>query len=348
LFVDVFRRISELLAEGESFVLAVIVSRSGSAPRTVGARMVVRKDGSIVGTIGGGILEATVMDIAKSVYIDKLPVLRKFVFTAEDAEGIGMICGGQVEVLVHFVEYSKPSNVQFYQEILETIRSRKRGWIITELPSTKDAREVPVQHLARGGTSVAGWMDDDTLRSLTAQAGRRQAGVAVHGDGRFLVESLCCEGTVYIFGAGHISQKLAPLTGLAGFQTVVLDDRRQFANRERFATADQIVILDSFARALEGLEINEDSYLVLVTRGHIHDKTVLEQALHTRAGYIGMIGSRTKRDTVYKELSVEGFSRHEFDRVCSPIGLDIGAETPEEIAVSIVAELIRARAGRSR
>ncbi len=100
--------------------------------------------------------------------------------------------------------------------------------------------------------------------------------------------------------------------------------------------------------ALEGLEINEDSYIVLVTRGHVHDKTVLGQALRTHAGYIGMIGSRKKRDTVYEELSMEGFSRDEFDRVYSPIGLDIGAETPEEIAVSIVAELIRARAGRSR
>ena len=347
--MDIFRRISELLAESESFVLAVIVSRSGSAPRDAGARMVVRKDGSIVGTIGGGILEATVMDIAKSVYIDKMPVLRKFVFTAEDAERIGMVCGGQVEVLVHFVEHSKPSNIQLYQEILATIRSRKPGWIITELPSTKNAGDAPVQHLARGGTTVAGSMDDDTLRALTtAPAGARQAEVAVHGDRRFLVESLCCEDTVYIFGAGHVSQKLAPLTGFVGFQTVVLDDRQQFANRELFATADRIVVLDSFARALEGLEINEDSYLVLVTRGHIHDKTLLGQALRTRAGYIGMIGSRKKRDAVYEELSLEGFSRHDFDRVCSPIGLDIGAETPEEIAVSIVAELIRARAGRSR
>ena len=346
--MDVFRRISELLADGESFVLAVIVSRSGSAPRTAGARMAIRKDGSIVGTIGGGILEATVMDIAKSVYIDKTPVLRKFIFTAEDAERIGMVCGGQVEVLVHFVEHSKPSNVQFYQEILSTILSRKRGWIITELPSTKDAREAPVQHLARSGAIVAGSMDDDTLRALTAPAGARQAEVVVYGDKRFLVESLCCDGTVYIFGAGHISQKLAPLAGLVGFQTVVLDDREEFANRELFATADRIVVLDSFARALEGLEINDDSYLVLVTRGHIHDKTLLGQALRTQAGYIGMIGSRNKRDTVYDELSAEGFSRHEFDRVCSPVGLDIGAETPEEIAVSIVAELIRARAGRSR
>ncbi len=346
--MDVFRRISELLADGESFVLAVIVSRSVWAPSDVGARMVVRKDGSIVGTIGGGILEATVIDIAKSVFIDKMPVLRKFVFTAEDAERIGMICGGQVEVLVHFVEHSKPSNIQLYQEILATIQSRKPAWIITELPSTKNAGDAPVQHLARGGTTVAGSMDDDTLRALTVQAGTRQAETAVHGDRRFLVESLCCEDTVYIFGAGHISQKLAPLTGFAGFQTVVLDDRQQFANRELFATVDRIVVLDSFARALEGLEINEDSYLVLVTRGHIHDKTLLGQALRTRAGYIGMIGSRRKRDAVYEELSLEGFSRHDFDRVCSPIGLDIGAETPEEIAVSIVAELIRARAGRSR
>jgi xanthine dehydrogenase accessory factor len=346
--MDVFKRISELLEGGESFALAVIVSRSGSAPRNVGARMVVRKDGSIVGTIGGGILEATVMDIAKTVFIDKMPVFRKFVFTAEDAERIGMICGGEVEVLVHFVEYSKPSDVRFYQEILATIRSRKRGWIITELPSTTDAGEAPVQHLVRGGTTVAGSMDDGTLRTLTAQVGASQAKVAAHGDRRFLVESLCSEGTVYIFGAGHVSQKLATLTGFAGFQTVVLDDRQEFANRELFATADQIVVLDSFARAMEGLEINEDSYLVLVTRGHMHDKTVLGQALRTRAGYIGMIGSRKKRDAVYEELSVEGFPRHEFGRVYSPIGLDIGAETPEEIAVSIVAELIRARAGRSR
>ena len=346
--MDVFRRISELLEDGESFVLAVIVNRSGSAPRDAGARMVVGKDGSIVGTIGGGILEATVMDIAKTVYIDKMPVLRKFVFTAEDAERIGMVCGGQVEVLVHFVEYSNPSNVRFYQEILATIRSRKRGWIITELPSTKDAGEAPVQHLVRDGTTVAGSMDADTVRTLTAQVGASQAKVAAHGDRRFLVESLCCEGMVYIFGAGHVSQKLATLTGFAGFQTVVLDDRQEFANRELFATADRIVVLDSFERAMEGLEINEDSYLVLVTRGHMHDKTVLGQALRTRAGYIGMIGSRKKRDAVYEELSVEGFSRHDFDRVYSPVGLDIGAETPEEIAVSIVAELIRARAGRSR
>ena len=247
--MDIFRRILEMLANGESFVLAVIISRSGSAPRAVGARMAVRKDGSIAGTIGGGILEATVMDIAKSVYIDKMSVLRKFVFTAEDAERIGMICGGQVEVLVHFVEHSKPSNVEFYQEILATIRSRKRGWIITELPS---AGEVPVQHLARDGATVAGAMDDDTLRALTAQAGASQAHVAVHSGRRFLVESLCCEGTVYIFGAGHISQKLASLTGLVGFQTVVLDDRREFANRELFPTADRIVSWIPFCEHWKG------------------------------------------------------------------------------------------------
>ena len=136
--------------------------------------------------------------------------------------------------------------------------------------------------------------------------------------------------------------------GMVGFQTVVLDDRQEFANRERFETADEVIVPSSFERAIDDLEINEQSYLVLVTRGHAHDKTLLRQALGTKAGYIGMIGSRRKRDAVYEALRKEGISPGEFDRVFSPIGLEIGAETPEEIAVSIVAELIRVRAAKNQ
>ncbi len=164
----------------------------------------------------------------------------------------------------------------------------------------------------------------------------------------YLVESLCHAGTVYIFGAGHVSQQLAPLATLVGFSTVVLDDRQEFANRERFPNVAEVIVLDSFQRALEGLEINADSYLVLVTRGHAHDHTVLRQALKTKAGYIGMIGSRRKRDAVYAAMAKEGFVQQDFDRVFSPIGLAIMAETPEEIAVSIVAELIQVRAEKNQ
>jgi xanthine dehydrogenase accessory factor len=169
--------------------------------------------------------------------------------------------------------------------------------------------------------------------------------VVIQGEARFLVEPLGADGVVYIFGAGHISQKLAPLTRLVGFRTVVLDDRAEFANRERFPAVDDLLVLSSFDRAMARLSIHANSYLILVTRGHAHDKTLLGEALATRAGYIGMIGSRGKRDAVYRALEEEGFAAEAFQRVHSPIGLTIAAETPEEIAVSITAELIAVRAG---
>jgi xanthine dehydrogenase accessory factor len=160
------------------------------------------------------------------------------------------------------------------------------------------------------------------------------------------VEPTVLPGTVYLFGAGHVSRPVAELASVVDFQTVVLDDRAEFSNAERFPKADQIKVIPSFHQAFEGLDIDRDSYVVILTRGHLHDKTVLEQALKSNAGYIGMIGSRRKRDLIYQELLGKGFAKNELERVCAPIGLAIGAETPEEIAVSIVAELIQVRAGR--
>ena len=162
---------------------------------------------------------------------------------------------------------------------------------------------------------------------------------------RFFIEPTFVPGTVFLFGAGHVSQQVAEVAALVKFRTVVLDDREEFANPQRFPKADQIIVLLSFEQAFAGLEIDSDSYVVIVTRGHLHDKTVLEQALRTKAGYIGMIGSRRKRDMLYQTLLSEGFTQEDIDRVHCPIGLNIGGETPEEIAVSIVAELIKARSG---
>ena len=163
---------------------------------------------------------------------------------------------------------------------------------------------------------------------------------------RFFVEAALPSETVYLFGAGHVSQQVALVAALVNFKTVVLDDRAEFANQERFPKADEVIVAPSFNQAFTGLEIDYDSYLVIVTRGHVNDKVVLAQALRSKAGYIGMIGSRRKRDMVYQELLKEGFTQEDINRVHSPIGLNIGGETPEEIAVSIVAELIQVRSAR--
>lgn len=345
--MSIYNSIAQLLRAGEDLVVAVIVSSLGSAPRAMGARMAVHRDGSIEGTIGGGILEAKVQNLAKEVFSRRSFLVRQFVLTDEDAGRLGMICGGQVEVLLHFVDASQPSNPVLYEKATAAIESKKQFWLITGIPSGEDDAEQAEQHLAGDDGTHIGPLQSGLVDILTAEAGAGMPKLIRHGRKRFLVESLSRAAVVYIFGAGHISHKLAPLTGLVGFRTVVLDDRQEFANRQRFDTADEIIVPDSFERVFEGLDIDENSFLVLVTRGHAHDKTVLGQALRTRAGYIGMIGSRRKRDAVYDALCGEGIPRVEFDRVCSPIGVDIGAETPEEIAVSIVAELIRARAKKN-
>lgn len=344
-FMQIFNSLVELLTQRESVALTTILSRSGSAPRAVGTRMIVRSDGSILGTIGGGILEARVQQLAKHAFDHRAAIVRDFVLSAEDAEQMGMICGGQLRVLIQYVDGSDPAYLGFHRQVTASLELGKSAWLITEIPTGETVHSGLVQCLCRNdGTRVfAG--EHDNLPIPFPLAESREPQVVTRGTSRFLVEPLCHEGVVFIFGAGHISQQLALLTRLVGFRTVVLDDREEFANRERFASADDVVVLPSFDGAMAGLSIDENSFIVLVTRGHAHDKNLLGEALATRAGYIGMIGSRRKRDAVYQNLEKEGFTAEAFERVHSPIGLSIAAETPEEIAVSITAELIAVRAG---
>jgi xanthine dehydrogenase accessory factor len=154
--------------------------------------------------------------------------------------------------------------------------------------------------------------------------------------------------TAYIIGAGHVSKEIALLTKQVGFRTLVFDDRGEFANTERFPDVDGVYVCGDFAGVFDTFAITPGSYIVIVTRGHRFDKEVLAQALGTDAGYIGMIGSRKKRDYVYSQLRNEGFDSSELERVYCPIGLAIDAETPAEIAVSIVAQMIHHRANRRK
>lgn len=154
--------------------------------------------------------------------------------------------------------------------------------------------------------------------------------------------------TVFIFGAGHVGKAIAPLTNFLGFGTVVIDDRPEFASRERFPEADKLVVLDDFKDAFSSIQSDENSYFIIVTRGHTADYDVLKQALTKPHEYIGMIGSKNKVREIYRLLLEDGFTQTELDRVYSPIGVSIYAETPEEIAVSIVAELIQVRSGHGK
>lgn len=153
--MSIFNRIEELLSGGESFALAVIIGRAGSAPRDVGSRMAVRRDVSIIGTVGGGLLEAQVQRIAMEVLSTGRSVLRKFSFTADEAAKMAMICGGEVEVLVHYVDALQSSNLLFYRRIRETLRSRKRAWLISEIPQDgRRAAPFPTDNAADAGPEI--------------------------------------------------------------------------------------------------------------------------------------------------------------------------------------------------
>ncbi len=253
--MDLYEEIVRLRKEGRRGAVATIVRVRGSIPSFKTAKMLVRDDGSIVGTIGGGCVEADVWQAAREVMESEKPRTLTFDLNQDPKYDTGLVCGGTLEIFV---------------------------------------------------------------------------------------EPILPPADLYIFGAGHVAASLYKVARIAGFDVTVIDDRETYANRERFPEAQQ-VIAEDFDKAAAQLTPNESSYIVIVTRGHRDDMRMLRWAVQTPARYIGMIGSKRKTITIFKELQAEGLPAQLFERVHAPVGLDIGAMTPEEIAVSITAELIAKR-----
>ena len=253
--VDIYEEITRLRSQGKRAALATIIQIRGSVPSFETAKILVREDGSTLGTVGGGCVENDVWKAARQVMLAEKP--KRLLFDLTDTSNLeaGLICGGKVEVFV---------------------------------------------------------------------------------------EPILATPTVYIFGAGHVSKFISKVAVLAGFNSVIIDNRPQYANAERFPEATQIYS-ESFEAAFEAIHPNEFSYIVIVTRGHQEDQTVLGWAAGTRARYIGMIGSRVKKRTLFQNLREEGIPQEALDRVQSPMGVEINAILPEEIAVSVVAQMIEYR-----
>ena len=246
----------ERISKGETVALATIVETKGSTPREVGAKMLVGKDGLIVGTIGGGITEAKVIEEVKQSLKEGKGKLVTYHLTKEQAAlDEGAICGGDMKI---FIDVLQPK-----EEVL-------------------------------------------------------------------------------IFGAGHIAVCVSRLAKMVGFKVTVVDSRKEFANQDRFPDADEIIAEDT-EKALTHLKITPSTYIIVLTRGHLKDEEVLGSVIKSGAAYIGMIGSRKKNSTVFQHLEEQGISAQELKEVHAPIGVDIGAQTPEEIAVSIMAEIIQVR-----
>lgn len=323
------------LNKKQSAVLCGIVDGSGSAPRTSGARMLVFEDKTFTGTIGGGALEGSCLAQAQDLFHSpEMHRLLPFTLTAAQSAASGMICGGDVTVLLQHIT---PADLPFFEQALA---NPDQPILLTII--RPDAKPELALWTKQDGTKAA--LPDAMLAQLDRKQGIRQPFRLEAEQVRVLAEPLSGPVTVHVAGAGHVGLATAHLACFAGFDVVVLDDRLEFANADRFPQAREVRVVENYTSCLTAL--TPDDYVVIVTRGHLHDRDVLAQALRTEAGYIGMIGSRSKRDAIYASLRDEGFTQADIDRVYSPIGLSIGADTPEEIGISIVAELIAVRAGQ--
>jgi xanthine dehydrogenase accessory factor len=332
--------------DGEDLVLVTVLSKSGSAPCLAGAKMVVRADGSSIGTVGGGVLEAAAQKRAARVFKTGVAEILSFNLTGADAASMQMICGGNVKLLVDYIPAST-LNIEIFKRLRSALQSGEKCYLLAALGKVGSENFQTVRGLIlEDGTLTGEFPYPQQSLDLLVEKSCRSTYPVVEtvDDEQFVIERCFVPSTVFIFGAGHVSQQVALLAEMVDFQTIVLDDRSEYANRERFPQADSIKVLDSFEDCFAGFEPDGDSYVVIVTRGHQHDKTVLAQALRTRAGYIGMMGSRSKREELFKVLQQEGFSSEALERVHCPIGLNIKAATTSEIAVSIIAELIQTRA----
>jgi xanthine dehydrogenase accessory factor len=326
----------EVLARGESVVLGTIVRSSGSTPRTSGARMLMQSDGTLTGTIGGGAIEAACQKKAQEIFdLSSSHAEVNFSMSASTLAEGGMVCGGTVSVLLQMVD---PGLLDTMRQIRSDFQNGEIPIVLTVLPSSlTPPRLVYVDK--DGNNDISPDLKQQIFKKI-----RRAPFLIKSGEHEMFVEALVSPGVVYLMGAGHVALATAHLASFAGFDVVVMDDRAEYANKDRFPEAQKVLVLDSFDDCLQDLSSND--YIVIVTRGHIHDRDVLAQALRTKAGYIGMIGSRKKRNVIYDSLREDGFSDLDLKRVHSPIGISIGADTPNEIALSIVSELVKARSER--
>ncbi|MFC2069705.1 XdhC family aldehyde oxidoreductase maturation factor [Chloroflexota bacterium] len=333
--------ICKFLEEGSTLVLASIISQEGSAPRHLGTKMVIGMGYNSYGTIGGGLMEAGVVKAAKSVLDSGQSRLIDFDLTNENVNISGMICGGKATIILEYLGATQ-ENIDFFRSLYDAVINGDDFTFIT-LFKDDDYTVSDIGHclLFKDG-KVAGHchLSGEDLEQLITRGTPIATAVRLK-DWQILLEPMHKTKTLYCFGAGHVAKPTAHIAALVGFRVVVVDDRAEFSNAERFPDAWEVRVIDDFNHALKDFYIDADSFIVIFTREHLYDRVILEQALKTDAGYIGMIASRRKRGAIYQALTAKGVKEEELARVYSPIGLDIDAETPEEIAVSIVAELIK-------
>ena len=319
--MNVWQAAADLVRRSGSGALATVARVRGSTPVPAGTKMLVGAEGRLIGSVGGGCVEAEVIGAALEAQAQRRPALLTHHLNADLAGDLGLSCGGTVDIFVEPLLADEP-----YVRVLEAAATAEAGLVRT---ATEWSSARPLK----------------TFEPL-ARAALTGAAATLTRDGRFMEERLVPAPRVFVFGAGHVGAAIARAAAAAGFRVVVIDDRSEYADASRFAD-DIAVLAADVETALARYPLTVGDADVIATRGHRNDALILERIATSPAGYVGLLGSRRKKAVVTKGLKAAGVPAKSLQRVRVPVGLPIGAVTPEEIAVSIVAELIGWRRGES-
>ena len=339
---SLLQHLTDSLAGGREVLLCQVIETKGSTPQKAGSIMLVDPQGGQVGTLGGGCVENEVKQRAIQLIGTGRSEFNSFILDHDYAWADGLICGGKMVILSQSLRGLDPAGYfRHYRDLLDN------GQGFTELvkvDSPKGGDFAPGSRFLfdEKGEIIANYPHADApasyrdlLQPLSERPARRvREGVAI-------LPTLP-RIRLIVVGAGHVGQAVAELASRADFDVWAVDDRRQYANAERFPSAERIIVgpIDDL---FPSVEVDDRSYVVIATRGHGHDQEALAHFVKTPASYVGLIGSRRKITMIFNELREMGIPQETLDRVAAPVGLDIGSESVAEIAVSIVAELIGRR-----
>lgn len=331
---ELFETARKSMEEKQDLVFVTTISSSGSSPRGAGSKMLVLENGTSYGTIGGGNVEYVSIQHAREVLKQKQSCTRGFALRPNQVADLGMICGGDVVI---FFQYISWENQEFYDlctRILKSWDKNENTWLIFDI-TEETVWQAGLYEEQEGLTGLELSDPSPLLQTKAVQM--------VLGERKYYCEPLVQKGRVYVFGGGHVAQALVPVLARLEFRCVVFDDREAFSNPQVFPEAEQCILGD-FTRISDYLSIQPQDYVCIMSRGHQYDYLIQKQILTTQAHYIGVMGSRKKKEVIRQKLLADGFSQEDISRITTPIGLDILAETPEEIAISIAGQLIAERA----
>lgn len=335
-----FGELLTALEQEQAAVLVTIIASSGSTPRGTGSRMLVKEDTSFIGTVGGGAVEYQSQCTALTALKEKTSCVTRYILTKNQVADIGMACGGNVVVYFQYIKSGDPQMKALCRQVLEALDRDEDSWLIMDV-TEETVWSMGLYSRSAGMEGGLGAEASGLIPQLKNKAAQAEA-----GGRKYYCEPLVQSGKVYIFGGGHVAQELVPVLNHVGFRCVVYDDREEFANPRVFPQAWETIV-GNLEDVSGRITVRPQDYVCIMTRGHLFDYYVQKQMLIAKPCYIGVIGSRNKIHVITGKLLADGFTKEEIEFCHMPIGTSIGAETPEEIAISIAGELISIRAGRA-